>query len=90
MTHANHHHIMIGNDTWCDWSSCQAGADINQKAGDVKCGHTTAAAAQSAAKALRPHFKHGRVKVVQGPCPQDLVDQKNRQDMARVRQGSPA
>ena len=71
MKHA--HHIIIGDhDTWCDWTGCQAGQDIMAKAGRVMCSHESAAAAQRAAKALRPHFRRGRVKVVAGDCPHDL------------------
>lgn len=63
------HHIMIGDQTWCDWTGCKAGLDIQAKAGHVTCGHSSAASAQRGAKALRPHFRHGAVKVVAGACP---------------------
>lgn len=64
------HHIMIGDTTWCDWTGCKAGLDIQAKTGRITCGHDSAAAAKRAAQALRPHFKRGRVKVIAGPCPQ--------------------
>lgn len=64
-----HHHIMIRGDTWCDWTGSQAGQAINAKAGQVLCGHHTKAGALRGAKALRPHFKRGAVKVVAGDCP---------------------
>lgn len=63
------HHITIGADTWCAWTGCQAGQDINAKAGGHTCSHASAYAAQRAAKALRPHFNRGVVKVVAGDCP---------------------
>lgn len=66
------HHILVGDTTWCDWTGCKAGQDINHKAGDVTCGHSSGAAAQRAAKALRPHFRRGAVKVVAGDCPNDV------------------
>lgn len=66
----HHHHVTIGADPWCDWTGCTAGQDITRKIGrHIGCGHTSAAAAARAAKALRPHFRRGRVKVVAGPCP---------------------
>lgn len=65
-----HHHIMIRGETWCDWTGSQAGLAINAQAGDVQCGHHTRASADRAAKALRPHFRRGAVKVIAGDCPQ--------------------
>jgi hypothetical protein len=68
MTTATHHHIQIGDDSWCNWTGCQAGMDIMQKTGRITCDHPSQAAALRAAKALRPHFKRGRVKVIPGRC----------------------
>lgn len=65
-----HAHIKIGDDTWCNWGGCQAGRDIDAKVGKhVTCGHKSMAAAKRDASLLRPHFKRGRVKVVEGDCP---------------------
>lgn len=64
-------HIMIGDQTWCDWTGCQAGADINRKVGIVTCSHGSTAGALRAAKLLRPHFRKGVVKVVAGRCSHD-------------------
>jgi hypothetical protein len=68
----NQHHITVGDTLWCDWSGCKAGMDIQAKVGHVTCGHGTLASALRGAKALRGHFKRGRVKVVSGPCPSDI------------------
>ncbi len=63
------HHIMIGDQPWCQWSGCKAGQDIMAKIGrHITCSHSSAAAAKRAAQDLRPHFKRGRVKVVAGQC----------------------
>lgn len=63
------HHITVGEQSWCEWTGCQAGADIATKAGQHTCGHTSGRSAQRAAQALRPHFRRGAVKVVAGSCP---------------------
>lgn len=65
------HHIVIGKaaDTWCEWTGSQAGREINEKAGRVTCDHSSLAAALRGAKALRPHFRRGAVRVVSGRCP---------------------
>jgi hypothetical protein len=65
---SNPHHITVGGDTWCQWTGCQAGLDINRKVGDVTCQHRSKASAMRGAQALRPHFKRGAVKVVTGIC----------------------
>lgn len=65
------HHITVGDQTWCDWTGCLAGMEINAKAGHVTCGHSSGASAKRGAQALRPHFKAGTVKVVAGPCPSE-------------------
>lgn len=70
MTTAQHHHITVGDDTWCQWGGCQAGRDIDAKVGShVTCGHGSKTAALRAAALLRPHFRKGAVKVVKGDCP---------------------
>ncbi len=63
------HHLTINGDPWCGWTGCEAGQDINAKAGDVTCGHASGASARRGAQALRPHFKRGAVRVVPGECP---------------------
>ena len=68
-----HHHLTVGDQPWCDWTGCKAGQDIDAKAGGHTCGHATGASAQRAAKALRPYFKRGAVRVASGPCPQAPV-----------------
>lgn len=70
MAQVQHAHIMIGDQSWCQWGGCQAGRDIDQKVGQhVTCGHKTKAAALRDAALLRPHFRRGRVTVVTGDCP---------------------
>lgn len=65
------HHLTIGREQpepWCRWLGCKAGQDINLVA-EVSCDHSSRAAADRAAKKLRPHFRRGAVRVVAGPCP---------------------
>lgn len=69
MTQATQHHIMVGKDHWCDRTGSTAGMDINNKAGGVLCGHDSLKSALAGAKALRPHFRRGVVKIIAGPCP---------------------
>lgn len=76
---AKAHHIMIGADSWCNWSGCEAGRKIQDRASaesgiarhDLMCGHLSRKGAERVAKALRPHFKRGRVRIVQGACPEE-------------------
>lgn len=67
------HHLTIAGEAWCDWTGSIAGQAINAKAGGVCCSHATLTAARTGAKALRPHFKRGRVRIVEGECPQALA-----------------
>lgn len=78
---AKAHHIMIGRDSWCNWTGCVAGQRIQAQASaesgiapfDLMCGHDTRAGAERVAKALRPHYRRGRVRVVPGNCPESLA-----------------
>ncbi len=63
------HHLTVGGEPWCAWTGCQAGRDIETKAGRWTCGQVSAAAATRAARALRPHFRPGAIKIVAGACP---------------------
>jgi len=63
---AHHHYIAIGGGPLCDWLCTAAGADM---AGRFMCGHSSKAAADRDAKAIRPRFRRGAVKVVPGKCP---------------------
>ncbi|AFU88239.1 hypothetical protein CcrColossus_gp369 [Caulobacter phage CcrColossus] len=63
------HHITIGGRPYCDLLGSVAGLAIAKDTGVDSCSHPSGAAAQRAAKALRPRFKYGRVKVVAGDCP---------------------
>lgn len=71
MKSPNHHHLTVGGDSWCERSGSTAGAAINEKAGRVLCGHLTKSGAERGAKALRPHFRRGVVRVVAGQCPHE-------------------
>lgn len=66
-------HIKIGSATWCDWTGCQAGRDIEKKIGGdaahIACGYATRKDAEAAVELLRPHFKAGVVTVAEGQCP---------------------
>lgn len=65
------YHILIGESTWCEYTGCQAGLEINSKVNGgkgVACSHPSRAEARRAAQMLRPHFRHGAVKLVPGHC----------------------
>lgn len=64
------HHLTVGGQTWCNWTGCKAGQDVNAEAGGVTCHHPSGAAARKAAAKLRPYFKPGAVRVVATPCPE--------------------
>lgn len=66
------HHLTIGRtkpEPWCNWLGCEAGRSIGAKAGVECCDYSSKAAADAAARKLRPHFKRGAVRVVATPCP---------------------
>lgn len=63
------YHLTVGGDSWCSWTGCAAGQCIADKAGVRSCHYASRAAARQAAAALRPHFRRGSVKVVDGDCP---------------------
>lgn len=68
-------HITVGGDPFCDWLGTQAGAAKVREAqardpkASCTCGYMKTADAERSARALRPGFKRGRVKVVTGLCP---------------------
>jgi len=70
-------HITIGGQPFCEWTGCQAGRDAQLAAATrdpgavTVCGHASHASANRLARALRPQFKTGSVKVVSGVCPHD-------------------
>lgn len=66
------HHLTIGRDKpepWCNWLGCDAGRSIGAQSGVECCDYSSRAAAEAAAKKLRPHFKRGAVRVIPYPCP---------------------
>lgn len=73
-----HAYITIGGESLCSYTGCVGGLKTRDKAqardpqANIVCGHGSTTAAQRAARALRPEFKRGKVKVVQGMCP-DLM-----------------
>lgn len=54
-------HIAVEGEPLCSYSIWQSRGEL--------CGHNSKASAIEAARRLRPHFKRGRVKVVEGRCP---------------------
>lgn len=72
-------HITIGGDPFCGWLGTQAGTDkvreaqARDPAATCNCGHLTLASARRSAKALRPAFKRGAVKVAYGDCPEHRI-----------------
>ncbi|USN14391.1 hypothetical protein KABACHOK_05780 [Brevundimonas phage vB_BpoS-Kabachok] len=75
MTNTQPAHITVGGEPFCGWLGTQAGADKVREAkardpgASCACGHMKTADAERSARALRPGFKRGRVKVVSGFCP---------------------
>lgn len=73
-----HAYITIGGESLCSYTGCVAGSQTRDKAqardpqARIVCGHGSTASANRAARALRPSFRRGKVKVVQGMCP-DLM-----------------
>lgn len=61
-------HLTIAGQPYCTWLGCRAGVDIDAKAGGFLCNQDSLNAAERAAKALRPFFRRGAVRVVRGYC----------------------
>lgn len=74
-------YIAVNGDPFCTWTGTQAGiakvkaAQERDPGASCTCGHRSTASAERSARALRPEFKAGMVKVVKGFCPNHRIGQ---------------